>query len=55
MDVSFLITVDQVSPKEPLEDEDTEQTSYVPDIVELATSPDEAIISFHALSSIWTL
>lgn len=43
-----------VGPKEPLVEDINEQPMPVPDMVELATSTEEAIISLHALSGVST-
>lgn len=44
--------VEDLSSEEPLEDDDTEQTLPIPNIVEPVVSPNEAIISRHALLGI---
>ena len=52
MDVSSLIMVEDLSPEAPSEDDDTKHISPVPNSIELTTSPNEVIISLHALLSI---
>ena len=52
MDFSALITVDEVIPEEPLEEEESEHTPPIPNTVDPTNSQEEAIISFHSLSGI---
>ena len=46
--------MEEVGPKEPSMEDISEQPMPVPDMVELATSTKEALISLHALSGVST-
>ena len=47
MDVNSTPILEDLDREDPTEEEATEQPSPKPDTVELATSPDEVIISLH--------
>ena len=55
MDISFTPEIEYLGQEKPSEEETNEQHLQAPDIVTPSTSNKEAIISLHALFSIYTL
>ena len=51
MDANSTPFVEDLSQEDPSKEEAMEQPSPVPNTVELTVSPEEAILSLHALSS----